>query len=197
LGPKGASYSVTETAWQEAHASSKPRWEWLAEKIDPSDIGNDGVGYPGVPDPSQFANTPDGDGKVPRPELEIFGLAMVGGGRAISASQPYGELPKNIDKKIPLIISTDYAWNELPQGATVVDVGGGVGGFIMQLLRVYPHLNCVVQDRAEVVKQGEQEVWPQQAPDLLESSEVRFVAHDFFKQNPVEGADIYWLRGIL
>ncbi len=97
LGPKGASYSVTETAWHEAHGSAKPRWEWLAENITPSEIQNEGVGYPGVPDPGQFAHlVPDVDGKIPRPELEIFGLAMVGGGRAISASQPYGSFSYEI-----------------------------------------------------------------------------------------------------
>lgn len=181
LGPQGASYSVTETAWHEALGTSKSRWEWLAEKIDPNEIQNDGVGYPGVPDPSLFAPyTPDADGKIPRPELELFGLGMVGGGRSQSASQPY-----------------DFPWRDLPHGATVVDVGGGVGGFSMQLLRVYPHLNCVVEDRAEVVRQGEQEVWPQQAPDLLQSGKVKFLAHDFFKPNPIEGADVYFLRGVL
>ena len=189
---------MTETAWHEAHASSKPRWEWLADKIHPSQIQNEGVGYPGVPDPSQFAHLmPDDDGNIPRPELELFGLAMVGGGRAISASQPYGSFHKNKDKTPSLITSTDFPWHELPHGAIVVDVGGGVGGFIMQLLRVYPHLNCVVQDRAEVVRQGKQDVWPQQASVLLQSCKIEFMAHDFFKPNPVEGADVYWLRGIL
>lgn len=96
-----------------------------------------------------------------------------------------------------LIISKDFPWEDLPHGATVVDVGGGVGGFSMQLLRVYPHLNCVVEDRAEVVRQGKQEVWPQQASDLLESGKVKFLAHDFFKPNPIEGADVYFLRGVL
>lgn len=67
----------------------------------------------------------------------------------------------------------------------------------MQLLRVYPHFNCVVEDRAEVVRQGKEEVWPQTAPDLLETGKVKFLAHDFFQNNPVGGADVYWLRGIL
>lgn len=83
---------MTETAWHEALGTSKSRWEWLAEKIDPNEIQNDGVGYPGVPDPSLFATyTLDADGKIPRPELELFGLGMVGGGRSQSASQPYGQ----------------------------------------------------------------------------------------------------------
>nr|BBL33419.1 putative methyltransferase [Lachnum palmae] len=181
LGPKGASYSVTEAAWHEAIGTKKPRWDWLAERVSPSEIQNDGIGYPGVPDSSQWAHLkPDADGKVARPELEIFGPAMVGGGRATGPSQPF-----------------DFPWKELPEGATIVDVGGGVGGFCMQLLKVYPHFNCVVEDRAEVVKKGETDVWPNAAPELLASGKVKFMAHDFFQANPVEGADVYWLRGIL
>ena len=45
----------------------------------------------------------------PRPELEIFGLAMLGGGRVMGTAHLY-----------------DYPWQELGKG-TVVDVGGGVG----------------------------------------------------------------------
>lgn len=45
----------------------------------------------------------------PRPELEIFGLAMLGGGRVMCTAHLY-----------------DYPWQELGKG-TVVDVGGGVG----------------------------------------------------------------------
>lgn len=45
----------------------------------------------------------------PRPELDIFGLAMFGGGRVMCTAHLY-----------------DYPWHELGKG-TVVDVGGGVG----------------------------------------------------------------------
>jgi hypothetical protein len=71
------------------------------------------------------------------------------------------------------------------------------GGFAIQLLSVYSHLNCVVQDRAEVIKQAEEVIWPQTASDLLHSGRVKFLAHDFFQPNPVHGADIYWMRGVL
>lgn len=46
---------------------------------------------------------------VPRPELEIFGLAMVGGGRVFGTAHLH-----------------DYGWAELGK-ATVVDIGGGIG----------------------------------------------------------------------
>lgn len=82
---------MTETAWHEALGTSKSRWEWLAEQINANEIQNDGVGYSGVPDSTLFAHyTPNADGKIPRPELELFGLGMVGGDMSQSAAQPYG-----------------------------------------------------------------------------------------------------------
>ncbi|KAL8996752.1 MAG: hypothetical protein Q9169_003823 [Polycauliona sp. 2 TL-2023] len=71
------------------------------------------------------------------------------------------------------------------------------GGFVLQLLPVYPQLKFVVQDRAENVEQGETVIFPREAPDAISSGRVTFMAHDFFEENPVEGAAVYWLRGIL
>jgi hypothetical protein len=68
---------------------------------------------------------------------------------------------------------------------------------VLQLLPVYPKLKFVVQDRLENVKQGEEEIFPREAPDAIPSGQVQFMEHDFFKPNPVKGADVYWLRGIL
>jgi hypothetical protein len=47
------------------------------------------------------------------------------------------------------------------------------------------------------VKQGEQIVWPKENPKALEEKRVTFMPHDFFKKNPVQGADVYWLRYIM
>ncbi|RMZ83963.1 hypothetical protein DV737_g1338, partial [Chaetothyriales sp. CBS 132003] len=64
------------------------------------------------------------------------------------------------------------------------------------LSKAYPDLRFVVQDRAPVAKQG-QELWLKEKPDLITSGRVKFLAHDFFTKNPVEGADIYFLRYII
>lgn len=94
LGPKGASYDATETAWQEAIGSRKPRWEWIAERVNPSQISNDSVGYSGVPDVTNWAYLkPDANGKISRPELETFSLAMIGGGKVSGAAHPFGRTP--------------------------------------------------------------------------------------------------------
>lgn len=79
----------------------------------------------------------------------------------------------------------------------MVDVGGGVGGFALQLLKLYPRLKFVVQDRAEVLKQAETDFWPKHAPEAIQSGRVVLQELDFFQVNPVKGAAVYWLRGIL
>jgi hypothetical protein len=90
----------------------------------------------------------------------------------------------------------DYPWASLGN-SLIVDVGGGVGGFPLQLSKVYPDLRFVVQDRAPVVKQGLEQVWAKENPDALKDGRVKFVAHSFFDKNPTEGADIYFLRYVL
>jgi len=73
---------------QDALGIDKPRWEWIREKTTVGEINRQKVGYPGWP--SQI------EGKdeevVDRPELEIFGLAMAGGGSVFGQSHVYGRL---------------------------------------------------------------------------------------------------------
>ena len=95
----GFSYDVAETAFQAAVGTHKPRWEWFEEKITVQDLkkghcGTDGrsSGYPG-PFGSELDKAGEGrDGSelVPRPELAIFNLAMVGGGKVFGKAHIYG-----------------------------------------------------------------------------------------------------------
>lgn len=79
----------------------------------------------------------------------------------------------------------------------MVDVGGGVGGFSLQLSQVYPQLHFVIQDRPAMVEQAEKVVWPRENPDAIAQQKVKFCSHDFFEPNPVKEADVYWLRYIM
>jgi hypothetical protein len=45
-----------------------------------------------------------------------------------------------------------YAWENLPDGSLVVDVGGGIGSRSLALALRYPNLRFVVQDREFVVR---------------------------------------------
>ncbi|KAF9493340.1 S-adenosyl-L-methionine-dependent methyltransferase [Pleurotus eryngii] len=151
---KGKSNDVKVTAFQEALNTKLSRWEWLEE---------------GVKQP---------DGTVTRrPELDIFGLAMLGGGRVLGT---------------PLY--HDFPWESLGN-SLIVDVGGGVGGMSMDLAKRYPNLRFVVQDRAQVITQA-RTVWEKEFPQALESR-VTLMPHNFFDENPVKGPDAFLLRYIL
>jgi len=51
--------------------------------------------------------------------------------------------------------------------------------------------NCREIYLVAMPRQGREEVWPQPAPESLDSRRVTFTVHDFFTPNPVEGADLY------
>ncbi|KAJ5118256.1 hypothetical protein N7448_009971 [Penicillium atrosanguineum] len=72
-----------------------------------------------------------------------------------------------------------------------------LGGFCLQLSKIYPDLNFIVQDRAPALAQAQSTIWPVENPEALKTGRVKFLEHDFFNSNPVVGADIYWLRYIL
>ncbi len=40
----------------------------------------------------------------------------------------------------------EYSWSTLRDGATVCDVGGGIGVISMQLVEAHPNLRIVLQD---------------------------------------------------
>lgn len=72
-----------------------------------------------------------------------------------------------------------------------------IGGFCIQLSHIYPELSFVVQDRAPVLQQAQNTVWPMENQSALDEGRVKFIPHSFFEGNPVKGADVYWLRYIL
>jgi hypothetical protein len=77
-----------------------------------------------------------------------------------------------------------------PDGARVVDVGGGQGGFLAEVLRTNPTLRGVLFDRPEVVA----------APTGLEAASVQgrceLVGGDFFEGLPA-GGDVYVFKRVL
>ncbi|KAI9688867.1 MAG: hypothetical protein M1822_001224 [Bathelium mastoideum] len=184
----GKSYDVANTAWQCSMRTPKSRWEWLDEKTTAADLKHGTFGLNGnrsaYPGPfgteldKALDNGKDGQ-QLARPEHAIFGLAMLGGGKVFGEAHLY-----------------DYPWESLGS-ALIVDVGGGVGGFCLQLAQLYPNLRFIVQDRAAVLQQAKTIVWPKENPHAVEDGRVRFVAHDFFLENPIKDADVYWLRYVV
>lgn len=89
----------------------------------------------------------------------------------------------------PKHLIENYPWEELGD-STIVDVGGSYGVFMSAIAEKFPRLHCIIQDRPEVIET---------APTLGEglAGRVSFQAHDFFTEQPVKNADVYFLRWIL
>ncbi len=77
-----------------------------------------------------------------------------------------------------------------PAGATVVDVGGGQGGFLAEVLRADPSLRAILFDRADVLAD----------PRALRQGDLdgryHTVAGDFFESVPA-GGDVYIYKRVL
>lgn len=55
----------------------------------------------------------------------------------------------------------------------------------------------MVQDRQLVLQQAQSEIWPRENVLALTEGRVDFMPHDFFDENPVRDAEVYWLRYIM
>ncbi|KAF2468415.1 sterigmatocystin 8-O-methyltransferase precursor [Lindgomyces ingoldianus] len=83
-----------------------------------------------------------------------------------------------------------YDWASLGK-ATVVDIGGSHGLVSIALAKEFPDLQFVVQDLLKVIEDAKTK-----APAEL-SDRLIFQAHNFFEEQPVKNADIYFFRWIL
>jgi len=74
---------------------------------------------------------------------------------------------------------------------SVVDIGGGTGATSIALTEKFPSLHCTVQDIDNVIDYGEL----QAVPGAM--SRITFMKHDFFEEQPIKNADVYFMRWIL
>ena len=88
-----------------------------------------------------------------------------------------------------------FNWTEFDKpGATIVDVGGGIGSASLALARTTAHAKFIVQDLAVVVEEGRREL----ADSEMEVRErIHFAVHDFFTEQTFRGAQVYFFRWIL
>lgn len=85
-----------------------------------------------------------------------------------------------------------YDWASLDKpGAVFVDVGGGQGAVSRALADATANIKFLVQDLAGTVSDGDNDL-----PERLKER-VEFVEHDFFKEQSVKGANVYFMRWIL
>ncbi|KAI3319696.1 S-adenosyl-L-methionine-dependent methyltransferase [Xylariaceae sp. AK1471] len=85
-----------------------------------------------------------------------------------------------------------WPWNELPNGATVIDVGGSHGEAAIALARAFPSLNLVVQD---IDERTILEADTRKPADI--ANRVGYMTYDFFTEQPIREADVYLYRACL
>lgn len=71
-----------------------------------------------------------------------------------------------------------------------VDVGGSKGHVSTALAQTHEHWKFIVQDSAQTIAVGEKEL-----PEHLKNR-VQFMRHDFFTEQPVKNASVYFFRMI-
>ena len=82
-----------------------------------------------------------------------------------------------------------FPWDTF-RAKTFVDIGGSYGRNSIVLAENVNGIQCIVQDLPGVVAKGDSKL-PLELKDR-----VRFMAHDFFREQPVKGADVYFFRWI-
>ena len=92
---------------------------------------------------------------------------------------------ENMEKRKPLDALYDFSQLAASDDQPVlVDVGGGTGKMIKQIMQAHPDLarspeKFVLQDMEKSIEQA-------RMADILPSG-VKMMAHDFFKEQPVKG----------
>lgn len=85
-----------------------------------------------------------------------------------------------------------YSWHLVDRpGAVLVDVGGGQGAVPRALAPATKNIKFIVQDMADTIGHGRESL-----PEELKGR-IEFMQHDFFAEQPVKGADVYFMRWIL
>ncbi|KAF8164770.1 S-adenosyl-L-methionine-dependent methyltransferase [Crassisporium funariophilum] len=110
-----------------------------------------------------------------------FGLGMMGWGGATEASAVIHEFP----------------WGTLGDGASVCDVGGGIGNITMQLAKAYPTLQLKLQDLPERIVQAKDVVWPKECPEAIQEQRIEFKPIDFLAESPIPDCNVYYLKNII
>ncbi|PIL29533.1 hypothetical protein GSI_08341 [Ganoderma sinense ZZ0214-1] len=73
-----------------------------------------------------------------------------------------------------------FPWDTLPQGAVLMDVGGGIGAQTIVIADSQPHIRVVVEDTEQVVSTAISS-WGPQYTHLFESGRMSWRVRDFFE----------------
>ncbi|ROV87601.1 hypothetical protein VSDG_09604 [Cytospora chrysosperma] len=115
---------------------------------------------------------------------EVFGKDSKRAGRWERGMQVFGQRPQFG----PSYTTDYYDWASLGQ-AQVVFFGPGNEHISLALAKQFSDLNIVIQTLPQIVENST-------VPEELQAK-VTFMSHDLFNQQPVKGADVYFLRWCL
>lgn len=91
-----------------------------------------------------------------------------------------------------------YPWESLPEGSTIVDVGGGVGSAMAAILPfTSTGTKAIVQDLSQSVIERAKMFWAERDPTAVPEGKVVLQRQDFFQPQPVKGAAVYFVRFVL
>ncbi|KAJ7115443.1 O-methyltransferase [Mycena epipterygia] len=94
------------------------------------------------------------------------------------------------------VIFQGFDWSLLPSGATIVDVGGGIGHSTLTIAKRYPELRIINQDLGPTLEVSKG-YWNEHFPEHVSAQKSEFQVHDFFTPQPVKDAGVFLLRYIL
>jgi hypothetical protein len=89
----------------------------------------------------------------------------------------------------PRIFADNYDFDVVENG-TFVEIGGSHGSVSIEVAKKQPHMHFVVQDLAEVVLEGRAHL----PAELNLGDRLTFMEHNFFAEQPIKDADIYYGR---
>ena len=84
-----------------------------------------------------------------------------------------------------------YDFSKLPYDAVFVDVGGSHGKAAIAVAEAHPSICCIVQDISEPTINAARTNLPAHLKDRVE-----FQVYDFWHEQPIKGADVYFFRWI-
>ena len=123
---------------------------------------------------------------VERTFFEVIGAHPVRAASFASAMTALNSTPM----LLPAHLLRTLPWTTESCPKLVVDVGGSQGEIGKYLLRSFPNITrVIVQDLPEVLRGAE-------VPDSLKPR-LEFMEYDFFTEQKVKGADVYFFRSIL
>ncbi|PKK44712.1 hypothetical protein CI102_11993 [Trichoderma harzianum] len=78
------------------------------------------------------------------------------------------------------------------RGGTLVDVGGSHGFVAVELAKKWKNMKFIVQDLSKTINTAPKLI----CEDATVAERISLQVHDFFKEQPAKGADIYYFRWI-